>query len=283
MRDLSRRNSGLWRQLAILAGMAVGSGLLLGLYGQSVPAPAVADLSPSGAVTRVIVPAPQSGTASLPAAQTSAPPPLAAPPSNPVAGTPMRPRLERRRPAQGLVLPAGTPIPFRLEMPLSTQDDRAGGSFAGRVTRDIYLNRRLVIPEGSILEGRILRVHDQSPLHGRSEMMLNPDFLRLPGGQTYVLSAEIMPGQNLHGAQVGAEGAITGRRGPTHADKHHAIESGGAGLVTGALLAGGEGALIGTGVGAAAVGGWYLFHTRHLNLPAGTRLVIRLDRGVQLK
>ncbi len=169
-------------------------------------------------------------------------------------------------------------------MPLSSGDNQAGGSFAGRVTRDIYLNGHLAIPEGSILEGRIMRVRDRSPLTGRSEMLLNPDFLRLPGGRSYTVSAGVLPGKLAQaGVSVGQEGAIHGQRGPNRQDKDHAVIAGTGGLITGALFAGGEGALIGTGVGAAAVGGWYLFHARHLKLPAGTRLVIRLERGLALR
>lgn len=262
------------------------------LWAQSAPAPAVSNIGPNGAPVKNAQP-------QLPAQPQAMPQPQAElqAASQPQASQPQAryPRLEKRfdsadqpasrlnQQAAGMVLPAGTPIPIRLETELSSGDDRAGGSFAGRVTRDIYMNGQLAIPEGSILEGRVLRVRDRSPLHGRSEMLLDPDYLRIPGGRGYVLSAGVASGQQVERGKVGREGTIRGQRGPTKRDEHHAMLAGGAGLAAGVLLAGGEGALIGTGVGAAAVGGLYLLRPRHLKLPMGTRLVIKLNRQLALR
>ncbi len=227
---------------------------------QSAPAPQVSNLSPTGAVAAAApgVPAASAASPSTPALQTSS------------------------ASRGGLRLPAGTPIAVRLETPLSTGSVKAGGSFAARVMKSVWLGRTEAIPAGSILEGHVLRVRDRSPLEGDSELMLSPDYLRIPGAGSYIISAGLDPRTVPTGEKISSEGVIRQGRGFRARDARRTGLSSLAGVVAGAAVAGGEGALFGAGVGAVAAGGWYLLHHRHLALGIGTPMVVRLARPVEL-
>lgn len=244
--------------LATMAGL-----IFLGISAgaQSAPAPHVTSLGPGGTMT----PAAAAASSTSPAASYAAPALSAQPQSQ-----------------GGLRLPAGTPIAVRLETPLSSDSVKAGGSFAARVMRSVWLGKTEAIPAGSILEGHVLRVRDRSPLEGDSELMLSPDYLRIPGAGVYIISASLDSRTVPTGEKINSEGVIRQGRGFRARDARRTGLSSVAGVVAGAAVAGGEGALLGAGVGAVAAGGWYLLHHRHLALGIGTPLVVRLARPVEL-
>lgn len=180
------------------------------------------------------------------------------------------------------VLPAGTPFELQLETALSTADNAPGDSFAARVARTVYLNGRVAVPAGSIVEGRVATVQDRAPATGVSALLLRPDFLTLPNGEHFTLSAEVTNAVAATSVRVGDEGEIEASRAPNVTDARRATEAGGAGLITGAVLAGAKGAMFGLGAGAAFAGGWYLIARRHASLNPGAVLDIRLDRPLAL-
>ncbi len=235
----------------ILLGISAGA--------QSAPAPQVSNLGPGGAPA----PAVSSSSSLTPASVSGLQSPSSA--------------------RGGLHLPAGTPIAVRLETPLSSDSVKAGGSFAARVMRSVWLGHTEAIPAGSILEGHVLRVRDRSPLEGDSELMLSPDYLRIPGAGSYIISADLDSRTVPPGEKINSEGVIRQGRGFRARDARRTGLSSLAGVVAGAAIAGGEGALLGAGVGAVAAGGWYLLHHRHLALGIGTPLVVRLARPVELQ
>ncbi len=182
-----------------------------------------------------------------------------------------------------VLVPAQTPIALQLETPLSTRVNQYGDGFAARVMTSVFYNGHEVIPSGSILEGHLLRVKDERPLRGASELYLQPDLLALPSGARYTISAEVVQGDPQHAAKVNNEGELREPRGMMLTDVHHVEAGTAAGAVGGALLAGGTGAAAGAGVGAAIAVGLWLVRHRHLALPAGTHLTVRLERPIQLQ
>lgn len=191
------------------------------------------------------------------------------------------------RPAAGaaaaLLLPENTPIPLQLETHLSTRDNQFGDGFAARVMTSIFYKGREVVPAGSILEGHVMRVRDERPAISDSELLLKPDLLTLPDGTRYTISAVVTQTDPLHEAKVDSEGMLREPRGMMTSDLHHTEAGVGAGLLGGALVAGGQGAVAGAGLGAAiAVGIWLVRH-RHLELNPGSRLTVRLERPLQLR
>jgi hypothetical protein len=182
-----------------------------------------------------------------------------------------------------LLVPAKTPIALQLETPLNTRINQYGDGFAARVMTSVFYQGREVIPAGSIIEGHLLRVKDERPIRGASELYLQPDLLSTPNGARYTISAEVVQSDPLHAARVNNEGELREPRGMMLTDLHHAEAGTAAGAVGGALLAGGSGAAAGAGVGAAIAVGLWLVRHRHLVLNPGTQFTVRLERAIQLQ
>lgn len=195
------------------------------------------------------------------------------------AVTPPRPAAI---PPGTLVLPAGTPIEVQLETAVSSATAQQGDQFAGLVTRSVYINGRRAIPHGSILEGTVREVVDRRVATGASALLLEPNFLALPDGRRYRISAEITNALAATDVRVGSEGLLTAPRGMEPQDVHRTELASGGGLVAGAVVAGAQGALIGTGVGAGVALTWWLLSHRHAALNQGAILDVRLDRPVAL-
>ncbi|MGH9416077.1 MAG: hypothetical protein ACRD01_05565 [Terriglobales bacterium] len=183
----------------------------------------------------------------------------------------------------GLTLPAQTPIRLQLETHLSTRDNKYGDGFAARVMTAVFFQGREIIPEGSILEGHVMRVRDERPVRADSELMLKPDLLTLPNGQRYVISAEVVQSDPQDEAKVDQEGMLHEPRGLMTTDLHHTEAGAAGGAVGGALLAGGSGAALGAGVGAVVGVGIWLVRHRHLELNPGSILTVKLDRPLALR
>jgi len=185
-------------------------------------------------------------------------------------------------PVSAWQVPAQTPIQLQLETHLSTRNNQYGDGFAARVLKPVYFQSQEVIPSGSIIEGHVMRVRDERPSVADSQLLLKPDLLTTPDGKRYTISAEVIQGDPHSEAKVDSEGVLREPRGMMTTDLHHSEEGAGAGVVGGALLAGGEGALYGAGVGAAVAAGIWLVRHRHLELNPGSELTVRLDRPLQL-
>ena len=202
----------------------------------------------------------------------SAPPPQVQDLALPVAAAP----------AGSAIVPAQTPIRLQLETHISTRFSQYGDGFAARVMTPVYYQGRQVIPAGSIVSGRVLRSKDERPLRGVSELLLNPDELTMPNGRSYTISAVVIQSDPNNPARVNREGMLREPRGLMRTDIRHVEIGAGAGVLGGVLLAGGQGALIGTGVGAAVAAGIWLVRHRHLALAPGDQLTVRLDRPLRL-
>lgn len=185
-------------------------------------------------------------------------------------------------PPNTLVLPAGTPLRIQLETALSSGDAQPGDTFAGRVAQTVYLRGNVAIPAGSIVEGRVSVVQDRTPLEGESALLLRPDFLSLPDGRHFIISAEVTATNAATGVHVGDEGMVESSRKPNVEDARRAGVAGASGLIAGVVLAGAKGALIGSVMGGAFAGGWWLLTHRHAAINPGAELDIRLDRALLL-
>src|SRR5436189_935629 len=59
---------------------------------------------------------------------------------------------------QKLQLPTGTAVKMRLVEAVSSDGNKAGDSFSGRVSEAVMLDGRTVIPVGATIEGKVMRV-----------------------------------------------------------------------------------------------------------------------------
>lgn len=178
-------------------------------------------------------------------------------------------------------LPEGTNIHIRLSQQLSSIDTRPGTAFSGQVAKDVMLDGRVVIPQGSELRGRVVSVREGHRFANHATIRLRPDAIVLPDGSQYALHASVVGARNRT-TKVDSEGNITTK---SHVKKDAAEEGIGAGTgaIAGAAIAGPPGAAVGTLVGVGVI-------TTHLivqrpqavDMPANSAIVFSLTEPLAL-
>lgn len=174
-------------------------------------------------------------------------------------------------------LPAGTAVKMRLETAISTRSNKTGDRFSGIVFEAVMLDGRTMIPVGATLEGRIARASEHRRIRGTPTIDLRPDTIVFPNGNRYSLSAVVVDTNARPDVDVDDEGRLKGRGHDGRDWKETGIAAG-AGALTGGLIAGGEGALIGAGVGATAAVVRWLIKPRSAELIGGTEITVELTR-----
>src|SRR4051812_34759457 len=96
---------------------------------------------------------------------------------------------------QKLQLPTGTAVKMRLTEALSTDGNKAGDSFSGRVSEPVMLEGRTVIPVGATIEGHVMRVSSPRRIKGRPEISLHPEAVTFPDGKMLSMSAVVVDSQ----------------------------------------------------------------------------------------
>jgi hypothetical protein len=246
----------------------------------SEPAPTLlASSRPTSAASR---PARRAAT-SAPAAQpVSEPTPAAAPVEtaslSPVAAAPAAAAVPH-----SARIAEGTKIRFTLNQNLSTKTAREGDDFSGVVSRSVRQGDDVVIPEGSVIRGRVSHVQRPGRVKGRGELGLRFDELELPNGQTYDLSASLTNIEEGEKESVDEEGQVKSE-GTKKRDAATIGAGAGIGAIIGAIAGGGKGAAIGAGGGAAAGGGLVLLtRGKDVELKRGSELAIQLDRPLTVQ
>ena len=173
----------------------------------------------------------------------------------------------------------GTIIRTRLLDRLSTSESAKGDKFRATVASDVLQNGQVLIPAGSEIDGTLSEV-SSGHLGGHGTMRLQPETVTLPDGSRYKLYAQVSatPGARTH---LNNEGVIS----PGSQLKKDGIEYGaatGAGVVTGAALAGGPGALAGGIVGAGLITVHLLVSHPQATIESGTTLVFSLSEALDL-
>ncbi len=168
---------------------------------------------------------------------------------------------------QQLTIPAGTPVTVRLQQSLSSASAVPGERFEAVLDEPIVADDRTVLPVGTLVYGHVVVARRSGRLHHPGELGLTLD--------TVVIGQENVP---LFTSNVVARGA-------SHKKRNLGWIGGGTGggALIGALAAGGKGALIGSGVGAAA-GVTTAFFTGKKDVSYGSerRLRFRLNRDLSL-
>ncbi len=178
-------------------------------------------------------------------------------------------------------LPAGTMLTMKLETAISTRTNRAGDRFSGRVTENVKLDGRTIIPIGASVEGRIARAEEHRRFRGTPTIDLRPDTVIMPSGDRIALNAVIVDTDARPDVDVNDEGRLKGR-GHDGRDWRETGIATGVGAIAGGIIAGGHGALIGAGVGATASVVHWMMKRRSAEVPAGTEIVMELSRPMSL-
>ena len=168
---------------------------------------------------------------------------------------------------QKLIVPEGTRIAVRLQQPLSSRSAYPGQRFEAVIDEPVVVGNQVILPSGAPVEGHVVQVRRSGRLHHPGVLGLTLDKV--------TVNQQIIP---LTTAHVVA-------RGGSHKKRNWAWIGGGSGggALIGALAAGGKGALIGSGIGAAA-GTTTAFITGKKDVVFGTerRLQFRLNQNVSL-
>jgi len=203
-----------------------------------------------------------------------------------VAPTAKESRLDQPtapEPSQALTVPAGTKVPLTLKQGISTHSARVGDPVYAQTAFPIVENNRIVIPEGTFVQGTIRSIVRPGRVKGRAQLQMTFTSMIFPNGYTIVLpgAVEGVPGSN-DSAMKGDEGTIeqSGSKGKD-AQTIATMTIPGAGI--GAIADGGKGAGIGAGVGG-VVGLATVLLTRgpDIQLGPGASVEMVLERTIEI-
>jgi type IV secretion system protein VirB10 len=180
-----------------------------------------------------------------------------------------------------ITIPAGTKIPIALKNTISTKANHEGDPIYAQSTFPVVINDKIVIPEGTYVQGKISSIKPAGHIKGRAEVLVHFTSLIYPNGYTVVLPGSIENAPSVENGKVkDKEGTIQGdsNKGKTAATIAAPAADG---ALTGAVIHGGEGALIG-GAAGAAVGTAIAMLSRgnEVKMGPGTTLEVVLQRDV---
>jgi len=178
-------------------------------------------------------------------------------------------------------LPTGTAVKMKLETTLATFSSKAGDPFSARVTEPLVMDGKTVIPIGTTVEGRVTKSSEPRRIAGRPTIAIFPQNLILPNGDRFTLNASLVDTNAGHGTDVNTEGQFKGA-GHDGRDMTEIGVGTGGGMLIGGLAGGGKGLLIGGLVGATVTVTHWLSKHRSAMLPAGTELVMELNRPMTM-
>ena len=178
-------------------------------------------------------------------------------------------------------LPTGTSVKMKLDTTLATFSSKAGDAFSARVTEPVVLDGKTVIPIGATVEGRVTKSSEPRRIAGKPTIAIFPENLILPDGQRYMLNATLVDTNARHGTDVNTEGQFKGA-GHDGKDVTQIGMGTGGGMLIGGLIAGAKGLVIGGAIGATVTVSHWLGKHRSATLPAGTELVMELNRPMTM-
>lgn len=178
-------------------------------------------------------------------------------------------------------LPIGTQLSGTLQQPISTQTTPQGSRFTAALSTDVSRSGVVLLPAGSIVYGRVTRIHGGRRISGPSAIRLQPDSVSLPDGTVYPIRAEVTDLDHYADSHVNNEGTIVGNTHPGQTAAAVGLTTTAA-VVAGAVIAGPVGAGVGLGVGAGAATVWWLRRDRQQELPSGTSIVFTLNTPLQV-
>jgi hypothetical protein len=168
----------------------------------------------------------------------------------------------------------GTLLKTQILENLSTATTPEGTRFTAQLTEAIERNGRVIIPVGSILEGRVTEVHGGRRITGAATLHLETRDITLPDGTHYVVHAQLIDTGKSE-FKVTDEGTLKRR---DQAKEMLAVASltTGSSAAAGALIGGGVGAVVGAGIGAGVSTVIWLKQDRQATLPKDVHLVFSL-------
>jgi len=209
-------------------------------------------------------------------ANTAAPPPAAGPITE-------RPAQD----AHSVVIPAGTKVPLSLAQAISTKNAREGDPVYARTAFPFVLNERILIPEGTYVQGKISHIERAGRSKKRAELLIHFTSMIYPTGYTVMLPGYI---DNTPGAD---DKSVKDKEGTIQQDKDTGkrVENAAKGAAVGGTV-GSIGGLAAGGINGARYGGlagiaggvaWALLkHGPEVKLDVGTSIEMEIQRDVSI-
>jgi peptidoglycan hydrolase-like protein with peptidoglycan-binding domain len=194
-----------------------------------------------------------------------------------------RPRYNQRsNNGGGWTLPPDTIIIMRMDQTLKSKTSRVGDRFTASVTVPVEANGRVVIPTGTIVEGRVTQVTPAKRMSKAGTIAIDFDSIVMPDGRRLALVGSLTSDDPEIRRRIDDENSV---RGPRSDRKAVFVGGSGAiGAVLGSILGGGKGAVVG-GVAGAAVGlaGVLLSKGEEAEVRAGTPFGIQLQQPLSMR
>jgi hypothetical protein len=175
----------------------------------------------------------------------------------------------------------GTLVRVKLREELSTLTTQPGTKFTAEVTEPMMRDGQVVVPVGSIVEGRVTWVRGGKRIGGSAAIHLEPRSVTLPDGAMYVLRARVIDTNSWENTKVDDEGTITRSENRKRNLGVMGLTTGG-GAAAGAMMGGPAGALVGAGVGAGVTTVLWLKQDRQAVLPKDLGLVFSLTEPMSV-
>jgi hypothetical protein len=175
----------------------------------------------------------------------------------------------------------GTLMRVKLREELSTLTTQPGSKFTAEVTEPMMRDGEVVVPVGSIVEGRVTWVRGGKRIGGSAAIHLEPRTVTLPDGAMYVVRARVIDTNSWQNTKVDNEGTITRKENTKRNVGVMALTTGG-GAAAGAMIGGPTGALIGAGVGAGVSTIMWLKQDRQAVLPKDLGLIFSLTEPMSV-
>ena len=187
-------------------------------------------------------------------------------------------------PSSDYNVPSGTKIPLRLMQGITSKTAKEGDPVYAQTSFPVTQNNRIVIPEGTYVQGVVLRVVRPGRVKGRAELQMSFTSMIFPNGYTVLLpgAVEGVPGSQTMNTK-GSEGTIQGDSSKGK-DAATIAKTTAAGAGIGAIAGSGKGA----GIGAASGGALWLatvLLTRgpEIQLDPGASVEMVLERELNLE
>lgn len=178
-------------------------------------------------------------------------------------------------------IPEGTLVKAKLREELSTMTTKPGTRFTAEVSEPVTRDGKVIIPEGSIMEGRVTWVRGGKRIGGSAAIHIEPRTITLPDGAQYVLRARVIDTNSWANTKVDDEGTIM-RSEDRKRDTGVMALTTGSGLAAGAMMGGPAGAVIGAGVGAGVSTVVWLKQDRQAVLPVDLGVVFSLTEPMSV-
>jgi hypothetical protein len=172
-----------------------------------------------------------------------------------------------------VAIPTGSQLTALLQSSLSTRTHEAGDRFRARVTGELLAADGMVlVPEGSMLEGRVLESRASAGADEEAILVLSIESLTMNGG-SYPLLASVME------AEMQTSARDSGTRSAAKVATGAA-----AGAVIGQILGRDTRSTVGGAAAGAAAGAGVAISTRdgHAEIQEGARLVVQINEPVIL-